>query len=171
MGKKLISRKNKKLIDIPYYDVFVKDPKRKERYFKRYTKNYAVSKIIRKLHKNKKNKDITLLLETDKFYLLNNIYCVLNLESIKKVLRENYPTIDKILKRNEKECNKPQPSLLVSMSFTFLLTTINFQDQKSTYIVGSKHEIFTNLNEFCNFCRNFIFKNRKKCKNFIFFAK
>lgn len=163
MSKKtLIKRKNKTLIDIPYYDEFIKNPERKNRYFKRYPKTYKISKKITQRSYSpklkRKDKVVTFILETNQFYLLNNIYCVLNLESLKNVLRKGYPSIDKVLRRNLVESNKAYPTLLVALKFTISLTTINSQDQKSTYFIGSKNEIFTCLDDFCTFYETFMRK-------------
>lgn len=160
--KKKINIKNKSLLNVPYYDEFSDNIQRKARYFKRYPKDYKITKKIKKnIYPNylgRKDKTITFFFKTDSFFLLNNIYCVLNLESIKKLLIKSYPSIEKVLNRNLKEIQKPTPSLLVVMNFRISLTTINSQGSEKKYIVGSHNEIFTNLDEFCNYYEKFMRK-------------
>lgn len=160
--RKLIKRRNKTLIDIPYYDDFIHSPERKNRYFKRYLKTYKlIKRVTKKLyinHLGRQDKNVIFFIDAGVFYLLNTIYTVLNFESIKNILRENYPSIDRVLYRNYIEINKKKPSLLVAMNFTLSLTIINSQNKERHFVTGSKHEIFTNLDDFCLFYETFIRK-------------
>lgn len=78
---KILKRKNKTLIDVPYYDEFIRNPDRKIRYFKRYPKTYKLKKKITKKsfvnHLGRKDKDVTFIIETNHFYLLlKSIACI-----------------------------------------------------------------------------------------------